>query len=456
MIYATFSTFHSKKKTHLLPGMVICPFPVRGQSPVLSPPMFHKPGGGLCRINRQQHRGNSSIRAGGGSGSTAHIPVSQADMRAETMSPLLALGLLLAGLCSRVHCLPENVVVKDQDRRARVDDHTLASSNTDFAFSLYKQLALKNPNKNVIFSPLSVSIALAFLSLGARGSTLTEILEGLKFNLTEIQETEIHQGFQHLLQTLNRPSNQLQLSMGNAMFVQEGLKLLDKFREDARVLYSSEAFSTNFGDPEAAKSLINDYVKNKTQGKIEELFKVLTPETVLVLVNYIYFKARWKIPFDPKHTEQAEFHVSKNETVQVPMMALGLETPYFRDEELGCTLVELTYTSNDSALFILPDEGKMQDLEAKLIPETLTRWRNSLQPSKIHELYLPKFSIKSNYELIDILSQLGIKKIFTVAADLSGITGTGDLVVTQILPSVCTSVYHNYGNSGLFVGRRAE
>ena len=90
--------------------------------------------------------------------------------------------------------------------------------------------------------------------------------------------------------------------------------------------------------------------------------------------------AQWKTRFDPKHTEQAEFHVSKNETVQVPMMALGLETPYFRDEELGCTLVELTYTSNDSALFILPDEGKMQDLEAKLIPETLTRWRNSLQP----------------------------------------------------------------------------
>ena len=131
-------------------------------------------------------------------------------MRAERTSFLLALGLLMAGIRS-VHCLPENVVVKDQ--RRRVDSHTLASSNTDFAFSLYKQLALKNPNKNVMFSPLSVSMALAFLSLGARGPTLTEILEGLKFNLTEIQETQIHQGFQHLLQALNRPSNQLQLSL---------------------------------------------------------------------------------------------------------------------------------------------------------------------------------------------------------------------------------------------------
>ena len=90
--------------------------------------------------------------------------------------------------------------------------------------------------------------------------------------------------------------------------------------------------------------------------------------------------ARWQIPFDPKRTQQAEFHVSENETVQVPMMNIALVTPYFRDEELGCTLVELIYTSNDSALFILPDEGKMQDLEAKLSPETLTRWRESLYP----------------------------------------------------------------------------
>ena len=101
------------------------------------------------------------------------------------MSPLLALGILVAGLCSRVHCLPENVTPEEQHKVTSVDGHSLASSNTDFAFSLYKQLALKDPNKNVIFSPLSVSIALAFLSLGAHGPTVTEILEGLKFNLTE-------------------------------------------------------------------------------------------------------------------------------------------------------------------------------------------------------------------------------------------------------------------------------
>ncbi|KAB0402338.1 hypothetical protein E2I00_006997, partial [Balaenoptera physalus] len=216
---------------------------------------------------------------------------------------------------------------------------------------------------------------------GARGPTLMEILEGLKFNLTRTPETEIHQGFRHLLQMLGRPSNQLQLSVGNAMLVQEQLKLLDKFREDARALCASEAFSTDFRGSDTAKKLINDYVRNKTQGKIVEFFKDLDKLTKMILVNYIFFKAQWKKPFDPSRTYKSEFHVSENRTVEAPMMTTGgLETPYFRGESRACTVVELKCTRNISAPLILPDEGEMQDLEAELLPETLRGWRDSLQP----------------------------------------------------------------------------
>ena len=43
-------------------------------------------------------------------------------------------------------------------------------------------------------------------------------------------------------------------------------------------------------------------------------------------------------------------------------------------------MVELKYTGNASALFILPDEGRMQQVEASLQPETLRKWRDSLRP----------------------------------------------------------------------------
>uniref|UniRef100_A0A4X1SFV1 Serpin A3-8 n=2 Tax=Sus scrofa TaxID=9823 RepID=A0A4X1SFV1_PIG len=361
-------------------------------------------------------------------------------MKAEGMSPFLALGLLVAGLCSRVHCVPEgkpdpeNGTPNDQHSRTPVDPHAIVPSNTDFAFSLYKQLVSLDPSKNVIFSPLSVSIALAFLSLGARGPTLTELLEGLKFNLTKTPEAEIHQGFQHLLQALSQPSNLLQLNVGNAMFVDEHLKLLDEFRQDAQAKFASDVFSTNFKDPEAAIVFINDYVKNKTKGKIPKLFDEHATFSVMVLVNYIYFNAKWKTPFDPEHTIESTFHVSKNRTVKVPMMSLrGLETPYFRDEELACTVVELPYTSNDSALFILPDDGRMAAVEAKLLPETLRRWRDSLQPRRIDALYLPRFSVSGDYQLKDTLKQLGIQKVFTHEADLSGVTGDNKLGVSKVI-----------------------
>ena len=87
------------------------------------------------------------------------------------------------------------------------------------------------------------------------------------------------------------------------------------------------------------------------------------------------------MPFPLGNTLKSMFHLNKTKSVEVPMMNIrNLRTPYFRDEELSCTLVELKYRGNASALFILPDEGRMQQVEASLRPETLRKWRDSLTP----------------------------------------------------------------------------
>ncbi|KAM5273676.1 alpha-1-antichymotrypsin-like [Ctenodactylus gundi] len=321
-----------------------------------------------------------------------------------------------------------------QDNWKHMDNLRLASGNTDFAFSLYKQLAQTYPSKNIVFSPVTISTALAFVSLGARGTTLTEILEGLRFNLTETPEAEIHQGFQHLLRTLRQPSDQLQLSTGNAMFITEQLEMLAKFMEDAQGLYMAQTSRTNFQNPTAAERLINNFVRKETKGKIRNLVKGLDPETMMVLVNYIYFKAKWKKPFNSRETSKSRFYVSKDKWVEVPMMSMmKLTTPYFRDEALSCTVVELEYTGSASALFILPDEDQMEALEAKLLPETLRRWRDSLQMTKIFQLQLPKFSISSDYRLEHVLPLLGIREVCSSMADLSGVTGHRNLTVSQVV-----------------------
>ncbi|KAL6060608.1 hypothetical protein STEG23_019780, partial [Scotinomys teguina] len=361
--------------------------------------------------------------------------------RAVMMALLVALGLLMAELCPAVLCQSDGTlgrnseVQENQNNGTRVDSLTMASINTDFAFSLYKELALKNPDKNVVFSPLSISAALAVLSLGANNNTLGEILEGLKFNLTETPVADIHRGFGHLLHKLSQPGDQVQINIGSMIFVGKHLHVLAEFKEKARALFQAEASTVDFQQPNEAKKLINDYVSKQTQGKIKELISDLDEKTLMVLVNYIYFKGKWERPFEPHFTFESDFYLDEKRTVKVPMMNdKFLTTPYFRDEDLFCTVVELKYTGNASALFILPDMGKMQQVEASLQPETLRKWKDSLKPRMIDELYLPKFSISSDYNIEDSLLQLGIREVFSTQADLSGITGTKDLRVTKIGP----------------------
>nr|CAA34406.1 unnamed protein product [Rattus norvegicus] len=344
----------------------------------------------------------------------------------------------MAGICPAVLCDGtlgrDTLSHEDHGKGRQLHSLTLASSNTDFALSLYKKLALRNPDKNVVFSPLSISAALTILSLGAKDSTMEEILEGLKFNLTEITEEEIHQGFGHLLQRLSQPEDQVEINTGSALFIDKEQPILSEFQEKTRALYQAEAFIADFKQPNEAKKLINDYVSNQTQGKIAELFSDLEERTSMVLVNYLLFKGKWKVPFNPNDTFESEFYLDEKRSVKVPMMKIKeVTTPYVRDEELSCSVLELKYTGNASALFILPDQGKMQQVESSLQPETLKKWKDSLIPRIINDLRMPKFSISTDYSLKEVLPELGIKKVFSQQADLSRITGTKDLYVSQVV-----------------------
>ncbi|MEE6526147.1 hypothetical protein FKM82_026594, partial [Ascaphus truei] len=241
--------------------------------------------------------------------------------------------------------------------------HKLAPANAAFAFSLYKHIALGQTTGNIFFSPVSISTILAMISLGAKSVTSDQILKGLGFNISEIPEQDIHTGFQHLLHMLNDPDSELQLSSGNALFIDKELKLLQKFIDDVKSFYEADAFSTDFQNSEAATTQINDYVGKETNGKIVDLLSSVDPQTVLVLINYIYFRGKWDKPFEEEQTREEDFNVDENTVVKVPMMhRTGMYNVAY-DGELACVVVEIPYKGNASALFILPDQGKMKQVE---------------------------------------------------------------------------------------------
>lgn len=225
------------------------------------------------------------------------------------MKPTLSLCLLLAGLCVVVQCRhPRYRSKQDDPKGSYYPGHSsreevvypfrnktfakLVPSNADFAFSFYKLVTSEATHQNIFFSPISISASFAMLALGAEAATLTQILEGLAFNLKKTQEQQIHEGFCQLLHMLNRSDSELQLSLGNALFIEEALKPLQKFMDDVKSFYNSEVFSTDFNNSSGAENQINSYIEEKTSGKIVKLVENIDPLTAMILVNYVFFKGK--------------------------------------------------------------------------------------------------------------------------------------------------------------------
>ncbi|KAK2507775.1 hypothetical protein MC885_013471 [Smutsia gigantea] len=248
-------------------------------------------------------------------------------------------------------------------------------SNTNFAFCLYRRLILKTPNQNIFFSPVSVSTSLAMLSLGACSATKTQILQSLGFNLIHTSESAIHQGFQHLVHSLNVPSKDLDLKMGNVLFIQKELQVQTNFLDNVKRLYESEVLPADFSNTFTAREKINSYVKKVTRGKIVNLIQGLEPLTAMVLVNHIFFKV---LRGNTDLTTQFKKQIQRT-TVQVPMMYQMEEFAFGVDLELNCSVLQMEYNADTVALFVLPGQGRMRQLEQALSAKILRKWSHSLQ-----------------------------------------------------------------------------
>ncbi|XP_074765355.1 alpha-1-antitrypsin-like [Athene noctua] len=318
----------------------------------------------------------------------------------------------------------------------------IAPSNADFAFKFYKQVREEVGNKNIFFSPLSISAAFAMLSLGARSNTLHQLHKGLAFNLTEMEEHEIHEGFQRVFQLLNDPHREIQLNMGNILFIDDQLKLVQKFLDDVTNFYYSEAISSKLQNSEEAVKEINKYIETKTHGKIVDLLNSLDHESVMVLVNYIFFKGYWEKPFNNLATRDDDFLLDTKNSVKVKMMHQNKAFNIHRDEKLSCWVVEIPYKGNATSLFVLPDEGTMKQVEDSLLKETVSNWMQSLEKRKIY-LDLPKFSISGSYDVKNLFKKMGVTDVFSVQADLSKVAENTHLKVSKAMHKAMVDVSEN-------------
>ncbi|XP_051265237.1 alpha-1-antitrypsin homolog [Dicentrarchus labrax] len=316
--------------------------------------------------------------------------------------------------------------------------HKLSPPNADFGFALYKSLNAKAAaRKNIFYSPLGISTALSMLSTGASGETHSQLFSSLGYSAHN--QAQINEAYKHLFHMFGHSQENQQLDVGNGVALRSGFNPVEKFLNDVRHYYSGEIFNVDFTKSAEAAAEINSFIANKTQNKIKDMVKDLDPEMAMVLINYVYFRGQWEKPFDGNLTNKADFRVDDTTTVQVNMMRRTGHFDFYQDVVNHTTVIMLPYKGQTSMMIVLPDEGRMAEVEGYINKDYLRHWQNSVLRSFM-ALSLPKFSISTEASLDSTLKELGITNAFADSADFSGISEEVKLKVSKVSHQAVLSV----------------
>lgn len=297
-------------------------------------------------------------------------------------------------------------------------DQRLVDANNGFGFSLYRELALKEPDSNLFISPASIITALAMTYNGAEGETRDAMQKTLQ--LEGMSQDEVNEAFADLLTILQNPDPEVELAVANSLWAREGVEFYKEFLNRNREYFNAEVAELDFDD-DAAADVINGWVKEKTRDKIDSIVNPpINPETILFLVNAIYFNGEWSVPFDPENTRDVTFTAVDGSTNDQPLMFRNDNFRYFENELFQA--VNLPYGKNErvSMYVILPaEEADLEQLYSALNNTNWNNWVNSFSTME-GELGLPRFSFEYTTSLNDALNALGMGIAFDEnAADFS-------------------------------------
>ncbi|XP_011359590.1 antithrombin-III isoform X2 [Pteropus vampyrus] len=341
---------------------------------------------------------------------------------------------------------PEKKATEDEGSDQKVPEATnrrvweLSKANSHFATTFYQHLAdSKNDNDNIFLSPLSISTAFAMTKLGACNNTLKQLMEVFKFDtISEKTSDQIHFFFAKLNCRLYRKANKSsELVSANRLFGDKSLTFNETYQDISELVYGAKLQPLDFKEnAESSRVTINQWISNKTEGRITDVIPrdAINELTVLVLVNTIYFKGLWKSKFSPENTRLESFNRVDKEDCQAPMMYQEGKFRYRRVAE-GTQVLELPFKGDDIAMtLILPKpEKSLAKVERELTPEVLQEWLDQLAETLL-VAHVPRFRIEDSFSVKEQLQDMGLVDLFSPEkAKLPGIVAEGrnDLFVSD-------------------------
>jgi serpin B len=305
---------------------------------------------------------------------------------------------------------------KKADEHADAVSKEIAAANTAFAGKMFNALAQEEPEKNVMISPLSISLALAMTINGASGDNLDEMKTVMEFGDMDMED--VNEQFFNLISSLVEADRDMILAIANSVWMdiafeprvkEEFLNILDEF-------YAAEAFALDFGNPDSV-DVINGWVKENTMEKIEKIIEEIGADTVMYLINAIYFKAAWTITFDKEKTYEGQFTLSDGSTKTVEMMTFkdAQDFDFYSSgwEDGDYSAIRLPYGRGKFAFYgLIPNSGSVDDFISKMAKNGLDSYFKDLVKTEEVPVIMPKFKFEYEKSLVDIFKALGMEKAF--------------------------------------------
>lgn len=339
----------------------------------------------------------------------------------------------------------------DPPSRAVASDAEMAAAargDAEFALALYAKV---KSDDNTLFSPASARIALAMAYAGARGTTAEQMAKVLAIP----NDPKVHDAFgaiarqwqswaaQPTPQDPYDPTQPFTLRVANRLFGQQGRPFVPAYLTLLQDKYGAPLEQVDFKTaPDPGRKHINQWVEDHTEKRIKDLLppSSITPDTRLVLVNALYFKADWMDKFDKGRTRDDDFETAPGTKVKVPMMT---KTHHYRyTETADAQVLELAYRGAPVAMTIVLPTARdgLAKLEAALSPAMLEGWVSALASTRV-QVRLPRFKVESAFELSRALGALGMTDALDAKkADFSGMDGTKELFIGGVIQKTFCAV----------------
>ena len=289
-----------------------------------------------------------------------------------------------------------------------------------FAFES-SSAVLSKEDENAVFSPLSLYYALSMLGTGASGETESEIMEALgiddKAELAD-QCAKLYRRYAYteererlLAEEYGMEELDSSLSLADSLWVSGDISLKPEYQDICSNEFYASSYQVDFKDQETGER-IGKWISDHTGGVLKPEIE-LPSDTVLALINTLYYYGGWQDKFDEDLTKEDAFKLEDGSEIEVPFMNRTDTMAGFIKGD-GYTLSGISTNNNCEMLFLLPDEGTdIRELTAdgerlkEIFADTEGKWNTGEVVWKI-----PKFSFGSSFDLVETLKAMGMESMF--------------------------------------------